>query len=88
MSYEIEFESHGERQLGKLPKELISRIDTAMTALAKNPRPSGAVKLSGYVDAAFRIRIGNYRILYVVNDSKKRVRIIAISKRDKAYKKK
>ena len=88
MSYEIEIESHAERQLNKLPEEFISRIDTALTALASNPRPCGAVKLSGYADAAFRIRVGDYRILYLVNDSMKHVRIIAISKRDKAYKRK
>ena len=54
-----------------------------MLALAENPRPSGVVKLSGR--EGWRIRIGDYRVIFMIDDAKKEVVIYAIGHRREIY---
>ena len=55
-----------------------------MDALSENPRPSGHKKLSG-PDAFYRIRVGDYRIVYEIHDSKLVILVITIEHRGKVY---
>ena len=69
VSHEVEISRAAERQLRKLSREDQERVSRAMLALADDPFPRGARKLAGY-DDVFRVRVGQYRILYSVSVNK------------------
>ncbi|MBS3772049.1 MAG: type II toxin-antitoxin system RelE/ParE family toxin [Bacteroidales bacterium] len=82
--YEILFESKAEKELLELPKEDLKRIDTKIRQLNKNPRPPGIKKLVGKIEG-WRIRAGDYRILYQIDDEKKLVKVYRIKHRREVY---
>ena len=59
------------------------RVDEAMARLADNPRPSGVRKLRG--TDGYRIRVGDYRVLYMVDDDEKRVLVWRVMARSEGY---
>ena len=65
--YSVEFTTATARQIRKLPSPLRTRVLVATEKLADGPRPAGAKKLVGE-DSAWRIRVGDYRILYDITD--------------------
>ena len=83
-SYEIRWARAAERELRKLDPPLIPRIVDAVDALAVDPRPRGCRKLQG-AESGFRIRVGDYRVIYQVNDGENRVTIAHVRHRDAAY---
>jgi mRNA interferase RelE/StbE len=83
-SYEIEISRTAEKQLAKLPRRDQERIVRAVLPLARDPLPRGSRKLSGY-DDVFRIRVGQYRILYSVSSGKLVVIILKIGHRRDVY---
>jgi mRNA interferase RelE/StbE len=64
--------------------KLYSRLRTAIDDLEQNARPSGCVKLAGEPDL-YRIRVGDYRIIYQVSDLKLTVLVLAIGHRRELY---
>jgi mRNA interferase RelE/StbE len=62
---------------------LRDRINGAIDGLADDPRPEGAVKLAGRND--FRIRVGDYRIVYAIDDDERLVIIARIAHRREVY---
>lgn len=64
--------------------KLKARIVGAIDGLALNPRPAGCKKLKGE-DGVWRVRVGDYRILYEVRDSRLEVLVIDIANRSEAY---
>lgn len=82
--YSIEFTKTAEKDLRRLPKQVISRIRKAVDALAENPRPHGYKKLVGQQDR-YRIRIGDYRIIYNIKDDILVVLVIEIDHRKDIY---
>ena len=84
MAYRVELTSAAQRDLLKLEADIGERVLAAIRALADNPRPSGAAKLEGK-GGAYRIRVGNYRIVYHVNDSALRVTVVKIAHRREVY---
>jgi mRNA interferase RelE/StbE len=60
------------------------RIVDRIQALAENPRPHGCEKLAGYADR-FRIRQGNYRVVYLVDDKQREVTIFKVGDRKDIY---
>ena len=83
LAYTVHLERRAERELRRLPPEVIRRIDAMIYRLANNPRPDGAVKLSGQVDSRWRVRVGDYRILYRIEG--RSVDIYRIKHRRDAY---
>lgn len=71
------------KQLQKLPREVLEAALQAIVALTHEPRPSGAKKLVGQSD--WRIRIGQYRIVYEIDDAQRVVTIMTVAKRSDAY---
>lgn len=71
------------KQIQKISPPDFQRIQQAINALAKTPRPSGAKMLKG--DSAFRVRVGNYRILYEIDDSTRTVTIYRVKHRRDVY---
>ncbi len=82
--YEVYLESAAERDLRKLPADTFHRIIPRIHALAETPRPAGCRKLTGS-ESDWRIRIGDYRIVYEIDDVEKIVRIFGVRHRREAY---
>lgn len=78
--YTIEIRPHAERDFRKLAQPVQRRIAAAIDALATTPRPASAEKLSGGNDY-YRIRMGDYRILYEVDDADLVILVIRIGHR-------
>ena len=81
---EIRISRSAEIQLGKLPRSDQARVAREMLALADDPFPRGARKLSGYHDV-FRIRVGPYRILYSVSETELIIAILKVGHRRDVY---
>lgn len=83
MSYRIEIEPPARRAMSKLPRQVATRIIRRLEALAENPRGMGAVKLSGH--NAYRIRVGDYRMIYAVLDDRMLILIVDLGHRRGIY---
>lgn len=64
--YQLVIDRSAQKQLGKIPPPHFNRIIKAINNLADNPRPTGCKKLTGR--SGYRIRIGNYRVIYNIDD--------------------
>ena len=74
------------RDLTALPRLVKRRVGRAIGSLAHEPRPRGAVLLSGSSDERiWRIRVGDYRVLYQVRDKELVVLVIRVAHRREAY---
>lgn len=82
--YEVYLERAAERDLRRLPVETFHRIVPCIRALAENPRPPGCRKLTGS-ENDWRIRIGDYRVIYEIDEGEKAVRVFRIRHRREAY---
>ena len=67
MSYEVKFSKGAKKQFRKLPLDVQERIQTKINDLAIEPRPNGVKKLQGD-DNSYRVRVGDYRVIYEVVD--------------------
>jgi mRNA interferase RelE/StbE len=83
-SYSLEIKPSAGKELDALSDALFARIDRKIVTLADNPRPAGCKKLRGYKDQ-WRIRVGDYRILYTIDDAEKRVDITRVAHRKDVY---
>lgn len=89
MAYRIEIETRARKELLELPKEITHRLASVLDDLERNPRPPGAKKLAGAsAEGGYRIRKGDYRILYTINDSNRLIRVYRIGHRREVYRKK
>jgi mRNA interferase RelE/StbE len=76
--YQLKIYQKVEKQLQRIPKNHLERVVTAMRSLSQNPRPSGYVKLD---DNLYRIRQGQYRIIYAVFDAEVVIVICKVARR-------
>jgi mRNA interferase RelE/StbE len=83
--YRIVLARSAERELLSLPGSVEARVAVAIDSLAQEPRPSGVKKLKGTSDL-WRIRVGDYRIVYRIDDRKHEVDISHIRHRKDVYK--
>jgi len=72
------------KELEQLDSILLERIFPKIEALAENPYPPGCLKIQGQKNL-WRIRVGDYRVIYSVYEKEKWVDIIAVRHRNKAY---
>jgi len=84
MAYSIFLRPAAVRDLKSLPVELQSRIEKAIQRLTDEPRTSGTKKLAGF-ENEWRLRVGDYRVLYIINDSAQQVVIARVAHRREAY---
>ena len=84
MTYSVEFKRSAMRQLKRLPKNIQRRIADAVDRLADNPRPHGYIQMETD-DILYRIRVGDYRIIYEIIDNKLVVLVIRIGHRREVY---
>ncbi len=84
LRYSVAIKRSAQKELDALDDALFERIDTKILALAANPRTAGCKKLKGYKDH-WRIRIGDYRVIYILDDSAKAVTITHVAHRREVY---
>ncbi|MGH2414985.1 MAG: type II toxin-antitoxin system RelE family toxin [Microcystaceae cyanobacterium] len=84
-NYQIIFDKRAAKQLKKLPKEIQGHLKSKIAELSINPRPPGVVKLTGK-DKIYRVRVGDYRIIYQIQDNELIILIAQVSDRKNAYK--
>ena len=86
MLYQVEVAKPVQKYLAKLPVSIYLRLKQAILSLEANPRPPGATKLTG--QEAYRIRVGNFRIIYEIHDKILLVKVIDAGHRRDVYNKK
>ncbi|MBW4445766.1 MAG: type II toxin-antitoxin system RelE/ParE family toxin [Spirirestis rafaelensis WJT71-NPBG6] len=86
MSYTIVISKSVQKQIDNLPNDVAPRVIEKIQNLASEPRPDGIVKLKGS-DNEYRIRIGDYRVRYEINDESQLVQILQCKHRKDVYKK-
>jgi len=84
LSYRVFFTASADRELRRLPTKIISRIIPRLEALADGPRPQGCKKLKGG-DKEWRIRIGDYRAVYEIDDEARSIDVTRIAHRREVY---
>lgn len=84
MSYRIIVPESVEKQLSRIPAHDYQRIRQHIKELAENPRPIGSLKLKG-VEGEYRIRVGDYRVRYSINDAAATVSLISCKHRKEVY---
>ena len=82
--YEVLLERRAERDLKKLPGKVFHRIIPRLKALSDNPKPSGCRKITGS-KSDWRIRIGDYRVIYEIDERAKTVKVMRVRHRKDAY---
>ena len=82
-SYRLEVKRSAAKEIADLPKAECKRVAAKIQLLASDPRPHGCEKLSGA--EKYRIRRGDYRILYEIDDSTKLVIIVKVGDRKEVY---
>lgn len=82
--YRIIFARSARKELEELPAQQVERIFRKIRGLAGEPRPSGCRKLTGGQNL-WRIRVGEYRVIYFIYDAENLVDITAIRHRSEAY---
>lgn len=85
-SYRVIIEAEAWDALMKLPTREMEKIVALIEKLEVEPRPSGVVKLAGE-DYAYRVRSGNYRVVYDIQDDVLIVLVVKVAKRSDVYKK-
>lgn len=86
--YSIDFAPRTEQQLNLIPKDIRKLVFERIDKLKINPRPVNVEPLQGADKGLFRIRQGNYRIVYSIEDQKLLILIIRVVHRKEVYKKK
>ena len=83
MSYAVRILPKAEKELGALEKAVYESVKRKVFELAANPRPPGCRKLQDRI--GWRIRVGNYRIVYEIEDAAKIVTVLKVAHRKDVY---
>jgi mRNA interferase RelE/StbE len=82
--YTITFARSARRELESLENATVNRVFARIESLSDCPRPHGCVKLRGRKDL-WRLRAGDYRVIYAIDDGKRMVDVVAVRHRREAY---
>ena len=82
--YALDIKPSARKELENLSDSLIARLAPKIDGLAVDPRPSGCRKLHGYKDI-WRIRVGDYRVVYIIDDARTMVSVTRIAHRRNVY---
>ncbi len=83
-SYAVELKPSARKELESVPDTVLARVIHRLESLAHDPRPSGCKKLKGYKDQ-WRVRIGDWRVIYIVDDTVRLVSVTRIAHRREVY---
>jgi mRNA interferase RelE/StbE len=84
MVYRVEVKKSARKEITALPKRDQRRVVTAIAELASNPRPLGARRLTA-IENAYRVRVGDYRVVYQVADDVLIVYVVRVAHRKDVY---
>ena len=82
--YALDIKPSARKELENLSDSLVARLAPKIDGLAAYPRPSGCRKLHGYKDL-WRIRVGDFRVVYIIDDDRKMVSVTRIAHRREVY---
>ena len=82
--YSVEVKPPAQKELETLPDNVLERVVRKLDALRDTPRPAGCKKLKGYEDQ-WRVRVGDWRVVYVIDDAAKLVSVTRIAHRREVY---
>lgn len=85
MSYTVTLSRSGERDFDHLPAAMGDRMAATLRGLVENPRPQGCKALKGTLRGSFRVRVGDWRVTYRVDDSDRTVVVTEIGHRNRIY---
>ena len=83
-SYRVEFSKKAAKELRGIDSRYIPRVIEAVEVLADEPRPQGCKKLVGS-EATYRMRVGDYRVIYEIKDETLFVLVVRVRHRQRAY---
>jgi mRNA interferase RelE/StbE len=83
-SYRIEWKESARKEIKHIERGALRRILDAVMSLGVNPRPDGCRKLAG-ASMTYRIRVGQYRVVYTVEDDRLIVEIVRVGHRSSVY---
>jgi mRNA interferase RelE/StbE len=83
MPYTVKLKRSAEKELGNLPAKIHDRVINILLSLKENPLPRNSKKLRGC--EGWRIRVGDYRILYIIDESVKNIEVISVAHRKEVY---
>ena len=85
MSYRVSIRKQALKELEELPLKQSRKVAHAIDELAEDPRPAGCKKLKGEREYIWRIRVGDYRVLYKIDDEVKVIEVGKIGDRKNVY---
>jgi mRNA interferase RelE/StbE len=83
VNYTLRILPRAERELGNLPTAIYENVKNRVYALRDNPRPPGCKKLKDH--PGWRIRVGNYRVIYEIDDAVRVVTVVHVGHRREVY---
>ena len=83
-SYSVEVKPPARKELEALPDDVLSRVVRKVESLGQTPRPAGCKKLKGYKDQ-WRVRVGDWRVVYIIDDKAKLISVTRIAHRREVY---
>jgi mRNA interferase RelE/StbE len=83
MAYLVTLKRSAEKELSRLSNEIHDRIIERLITLQDDPRPQGTKKLRGR--EGYRLRVGDYRILYLVDDAEQKIEVYSVAHRREVY---
>jgi mRNA interferase RelE/StbE len=84
VSYAVSIRRSAQKELESIPSPFFEKIEESMLALGNSPRPTGCKMLKG-AEKSWRIRIGNYRLVYEIDDTARAITVIKIAHRSDVY---
>ena len=84
MTYSVRFDKSAEREIDRLSRKTWERVHRKLEQLTSNPRPPGCLKLTG-IENTWRVRVGDIRIVYEIDDAARTVTVARVRDRKDAY---
>lgn len=85
MTYRVVWAESAAKEITKIHPAERRRIEDIVAALADNPRPVGAIQLKGGESGQMRVRVGNYRVVYTIDDGQLTIWIVKVAHRREVY---
>jgi mRNA interferase RelE/StbE len=83
-NYSVEVKPPARKELEALPNNMLARVIQKIESLGEAPRPAGCKKLKGYKDQ-WRVRVGDWRMVYIIDDAAKLISVTRIAHRREVY---
>jgi mRNA interferase RelE/StbE len=84
VNYKVEIKKSAQKEIENLPSVMLKKIVAKIQSLSSEPRPNGSKKLTS--DEKYRLRVGDYRILYSIEDDKLIIFVVKVGHRKSVYK--